>query len=375
MILKRTSPEEMLAVVQAFWRAHPGPLSGEDSSAHRFFVVPRYNALLRADPKAIANFFSYMSTGGGWRAVITKSMLLAACRSRWALRVAEKVGVIRGSVDTTGYPGVQWGVVDALVAEWQFVACFSLPEQTVTHCLSHERYSRCLHNEVGARSEVARWVRVPELKAVHMTWPSGWTEPIIQGGGKFLDKSPYFADAQAAMLRVYHETQEETNLNEYLERLESLTEERYSEGSEVANRLRGVIERVRTLSGPQGEEGLDLARCHGDLNRGQVIVEDGEAYLIDWSESEMAAVFHDLMYSAMFHYGWRDFLSAVEVPALETLRRGLLPILQLYDPPLMVGIVLVEVGVKQYVDYNEGRGTIKIWNNLIDHYIELFKYQ
>jgi hypothetical protein len=153
--------------------------------------------------------------------------------------------------------------------------------------------------------------------------------------------------------------------------LESLTEERYSKGSEVASRLRGVIERVRTLSRSQGEGGIDLARCHGDLNRGQVIVGDGEAYLIDWSESEMAAVFHDLMYSAMFHYGWRDFLSAVEVPALETLRRGLLPTLDLYDPPLMVGVVLAEVGVKQYVDYNENRGTIKGWVKITDHYLSM----
>lgn len=376
MKLKRTTPDEMFAIVQKCLTAHPGPLGTDEALRARFFVVQRYNAVLRADREAIRGFFSYMSLGGSRRAAAFSLVLQAASVSKLALRAARKAGIVQDVLDTAPYPGVRWNAVDALVAEWQFVACFSLPEGSVTHCLAHPKYERCLFNEVEARREVAGTVRVPELLASYPEWPSGYTERIVRGRRKVSRGDAHFERAQAMMLKLYARTQEEVELDAYLNRLEGEASQRYGENADVASLLARLVGRVKELDAlaqrgdPKRAGTISLVRCHGDLNHNQVVVEDGTPHLIDWSESQTASVTHDLFYTAVFHLGWRDFGGPLEAEGLETLREGLRGTLHRYSPALLAGLMLAEVAMKQHVDFNEGRGTSKRWVKIVDRYLE-----
>lgn len=369
MKLKRTTPEQMFAIVRDFWVAWPGALSGE-SQPQRFFVVPRYNAVLRADPGAIHNFFSFMSLGGSVHAAVIKPVLQAACHSRLALKAALRAGYIHSVCDSSVYPGVRWDAGDALVAQWQFVGCFSLPHRLVAHCLADPRYAYYLQNEIEARREVARIVPIPQLRAVHMEWPSGWTERIIRGRKRVRNDDPPFAWAQAGMLQVYQQTRQDMRLLDYLDQLAALARERYAEDAEPRRRIEALLERVKSISHLESSRDLWVSRCHGDLGPEQVVVDQEKAYLVDWCGSEATSVFHDLIYSALFRYGWRDFEQPVSVPVLEPLRQGLNEALQGYPPALTVGLVLAEMGVKEYVDYGWGKGRLKAWSKIVDHYLE-----
>ena len=101
----------------------------------------------------------------------------------------------------------------------------------------------------------------------------------------------------------------------------------------------------------------------------QVLVEDGQPYVIDWSESETATGTHDFVYSAVFHNGWDRYTGPVDVPVLARLRDGLGEYLERFTPAVWMGVMLAEVGVKQYVDYNERRGTLRRWTHLADRYL------
>src|SRR5690606_12464310 len=109
-------------------------------------------------------------------------------------------GVVHEVLSSEPYPGVRWSAVDALVAEWQFVASFSLPEQLVAPCLAHPKYDRCLRNEVEGRREAAGILRVPELKEAYMSWPAGWTESIVMGSRRISGESDHFRQVQAGLL-------------------------------------------------------------------------------------------------------------------------------------------------------------------------------
>lgn len=367
MILKRTSPSEMLSIVQAFQKACSGSLSGSEVLSPRFLVVPRYNALLRSDSGAIRRFFSFMSLRGSHRARALEVLLRGALHSRFLLKALMRAGHVEGVLNTDAFPGVKWSRVDALVAEWQFVACFS-SDHTVTHCLAHPKYEGHLDNELVAREEVVGIVPIPELVSAIRGWPSGWTEAIVGADRKA--NSSQFSEIQRSLLDLYRSRGVEASVGEYLVTMRLKAEERYAENEFVLERIVRLIKRAEALSGG-GRTALLLARCHGDLNLNQVLVEDGKPYLIDWSESEVAAVFHDYVYSAVFHYRWREFSREIEVPELEPMKTGLGGELSRHPPAFYIGVMLAEVGVKQHVDYNERRGTLKGWTRLVDSFLEV----
>lgn len=363
MTLKRTTPEQMLTIVSDFWAARPGPLSGNDPGPHRFFVVPKYQALVRADPKAVASFFSFMALGkSSW---LYRPLLTAACWSGLALKGAIKSGRIHGLVEAPA--GVRWSAVDALLAEWQFVACFSLSEGLVAHCLSYEKYHRCLINEIEGRAAAGGSLNVPEMLAAYTSAPAGWTEQVVRADGKVLADDEPYQQVQVGLLGMYLATGREVAMADYLDALLQRADEAH-EHEDVIAIIRVLVDRARSLCG-EFEGSIWLARCHGDVNTRQILVEDGVPYVIDWSESEEASATHDFVYAAVFHHGWKDYDQPIDVPVLETLRRGLDERLRQYPPAFWVALTLAEVGVKQFVDFNERRGMLKRWAHISSRYL------
>lgn len=369
MKLKRSTPDEMVSIVQTFWTVNGGSLSGTEEAPQSFMVVPRYNALIRAHPQAVRAFFSYMGVKRSPRARVLELLLVVATRSRFVLNWLIRSGTVVAALSTSSYLGVKWSEVDALLSEWQFVACFSSKYGSVTHCLSDPKYGGHLRNELNARGEVVGIVPIPKLGRVVLEWPSGWTEAIVKAERKATPAE--FDQIQIALLKLYRSSATKATVREYLSLLKARVEERYKHNEFMVRRMAHVFERVVELAGERVHDEISLARCHGDLSPSQVLVSEEGMCLIDWSESEVSSIFHDFVCTSLFYHRWRDFGSEIDVASLSTMRMGLSRDLRRYPPAFYIGVVLLEIGLKQHVDYNEGRGTLKGWSRLTDTLLDL----
>ena len=378
--MKRVTVGEMFRLAHGYLR-ETGAAPGPGAASVPFVVVPQLRACVRLDPASVQLYFDHVHPRRSWRTGATRALLSAAART---LRV--RSALFRGPVgralgspfvyDPAGdLPHVDWAAVDVLLAEWQFVGVFSASAGTVSHVLTDDKYERCLENEVAARESLGPWVSLPPVLRASRTGPAkGWTEPFLLNEVALDERRDPFLELQAMLCVAYAATGEEADAAGYLDGLDRRAEALYpaepGAAESVGRPLRQLLRSVRAQVAEHGVGTLPLARCHGDLSFGQVLSAGGQTALIDWSESEIAVAFHDYVYAALWHHGWRDFASPIAVRDLRVMRSGLWEVLQRVPPLLAVGLVLAEVALKQHVDYNERRGTVKMWGRLAEHYAQ-----
>ena len=377
--MKRTSAGDMFRLAAAYLR-ETAPTNGARGASAPFAVLPQFMACVRLDPESIRLYFAHLHPRANWRTRAARVLLTAATKAPPARSavfegpVARALGGAFVYDPAADYPDVDWAGVDVLLAEWQFVGVFSGRAGTVSHVLIDDKYERCLQNEVEARESLAAWVSAPPVLRARQVGPvKGWTEPFLLNEATLDERRDPFDELQAMLCVAYAATAEETDLGDYVGRLEQQAGRVYPAGAGAAEAvgepLRRVLADVRAQAEREGAGTVPIARCHGDLNLGQVMVTGDDKALIDWSESEPAVAFHDYVYNALWRHGWDDLSAYPDVPWLRVLRSGLRDALGRVSPRLAAGLVLAEVALKQHVDYNEQRGTIKIWTRLADHYL------
>ena len=356
------------------------PASGDPQSSAPFAVLPQFNACVRLDPESVRLYFAHLHPRANWRTRAARALLTAAAKAlsvRAAVFAGPAARALGGAFaydPAADYPDVDWTGVDVLLAEWQFVGVFSGRAGTVSHVLIDDKYERCLQNEVDARASLAAWVSAPPVLRARQVGPiKGWTEPFLLNEATLDERRDPFDELQAMLCVAYAATAEETDAADYVDGLVRRAEDLYPAGGGAAESVGGLLRQIlvdlRAQVGREGVGAIPIARCHGDLNLGQVMVAGGDKALIDWSESEPAVAFHDYVYNALWRHGWDDLSAYPDVPWLRVLRSGLRDALGRVSPRLAAGLVLAEVALKQHVDYNERRGTIKTWTRLADHYL------
>ena len=361
--MKRTSAREMFRLADAYLQAAP---SGARVSTVPFVVLPRFDACIRLDAKAIRLFFAHLHRASSWRARAFRAFLLGLAAV--PRRLARSFSGVAIYDPAALYPDTDWTRVDVLLAEWQFVGVFSESEGVVSHVLTASKYERCFRNEVEAREVMRPFVPLPETLRVEREGARGWTESFFPNEAMQEKRRAAFAELQRAMCRAYTETGDRVSLADYLTGLETLRAERYLGGNEeTSERLQRMIAWARGQGSCEGVGPVLIARGHGDFNLGQVLVSGDECVLIDWSESETGLAIHDYVQSALWSYGWRDLTSPIDVPDLYPMRDELATELARVSPLLAIVLVLIEIGVKQHVDYNAARGSFPAWRTLVDH--------
>jgi hypothetical protein len=372
MKYKRLTLEEVADVLTRAAPFFPSVLGGRDCARASFLGIPRFGVLIRARTDSVQAYFRYLHPRSSWRAFVYHIVLLIIvwCRipqlARW-LGLIEAVYTFETS-DAGGLCDV-----DVLLAEWQFVGAFSFKTDTVAHILTHEKYRRCLINEIEARKELAAVVDIPGLLDARMEGAnSGYVEKIVRRDRRCVE-GEVFGQAQRQMLASYSVTGRRVALEHYIADLTKSVERAYV-SPQRDRQLARLVESLLTILDnraprTQGVE-IGLARCHGDFNSRQIIQSSSGMAIVDWSESEYASVFHDYVYSAIWHLGWRGFGESVHVPALEPLRRGISEEMDRFDPLFVVAIVLIEIAAKQTVDYTEKRGTRAVWVRTVSAFVE-----
>lgn len=379
VLMKRTSAGDMFRLAAAYLR-ETAPTDGGRRPSAPFAVLPQFRACVRLDPESIRLYFAHLHPRSNVRTRAVRALLLAAARAPLAKAAAfngpaaRALGGASAYDPSADYPDVDWSSVDVLLAEWQFVGVFSGRAGTVSHVLIDDKYERCLQNEVEARESLAAWVSAPPVLRAHQVGSvKGWTEPFLLNDATLDARRDPFDELQAMLCVAYAATAEETEVVDYVDRLEERADRLYPAGAgaaeTVGDPLRRILVEVRAQAEREGAGSVPIARCHGDLNLGQVVVVGGDKALIDWSESEPAVAFHDYVYNALWRHGWDDLSAYPDIPWLRVLQSGLRDALGRVSPRLAAGLVLAEVALKQHVDYNERRGTIKTWTRLADHYL------
>lgn len=358
--LKRKTPDEMFESVAAFERAHSTSPNMRDGVA-RFFVVSHFHACIRAAPEAVDFYFDTLHPRRSWRTEGVRLVFKAATRSGIARAGLSRAGLLDSVYDAAPLEGVSWSEFDVLLAEWQFTGAFSASKGTVSHVLTQERYAENLRNEVEARRQLGDVVRIPHL---HGSWTSGeargWTEETIFQSPP-ADSRP-FDEGQRMMLRAYEVTRETVNLDDYLDRLAALCHTRYADSPSVVKApVDDLLALARVSAAKAKLHSIPLARCHGDLNWAQMVGPPEAPLLIDWSESEVCSIFHDLVYSSIRYGRWRGYTDKKYPDMMTVLRDGLQDDMVAVPGIFASALVLAEVGIKQHVDHVCERGSFSAW--------------
>ena len=371
--LKRKTPQEMIESAATFERAHgpatPVPNTGGRGGAS-FFVVPRFHACIRTSPSAVDFYFDVLHPRRSWRTLGVRTAFKAAVFSRAARTALTRSGLLHSVHPAPHVPGVQWEDFDVLLGEWQFTGAFSGRRGTVSHILTQDQYADSLQNEVGARRALEGVVRTPRI---HGAWTEGeargWTEDIVFQSPPADDRP--VDQAQAMMLQAYRATRSTVSMGLYIDGLQEKADERYAGGpAEAKGRVDALLDLARRTSDEAGLHSLTLARCHGDLNWAQMVGPPEAPFLIDWSESEVCAVFHDLVFSSIRYGRWRNYADKDYPDMFGILRDELRDEMDGVPGAFASALVLAEVGVKQYVDHTQGRGTWRDWRNHVDELFE-----
>ena len=365
--MKRTTASEMFRLTDAYLRATRPPASAAPTP---FAVLPRFGACIRLNPGAVGFFFANLHGRPSWRSRALQAALEVL--ALWPHQLSARVPGLTVFDPSACYPSTDWAGIDVLLAEWQFVGVFSGAKGTVSHVLTEPKYARCFRNEVEGRAAMRPFVPLPETLHVEREGTRGWTEAFSPNTASPNARRAAFDELQRAMCRAYAEVDETVPTATYLAELRVRAADRYAGGNaDVLGRLGRLTAWAEDQAVREGADAIRVARGHGDFNLGQVLAAEDAHVLIDWSESERAVVFHDYVQAALWSYGWRDVGVPIDVPDLAPMRGELAPDLDALSPLLAVALVLAEIGVKQHVDYNEARGTVRSWTALADRALDL----
>ncbi|MDT0632221.1 hypothetical protein [Rubrivirga litoralis] len=367
--IKGKTPPQMFESVGAFERAHRPQDATPPGGAVDFFVVPRFHACIQTTPSAVDFYFDVLHPRQSWRTLAIRTVFKAAISSRVVRGGLVRAGLLHSVYAAPPVPNVRWADFEVLLGEWQFSGAFCDRLGTVSHVLTHDRNADRLRNEVDARRELAGVVSLPRLHAASLDGDArGWIEDVVYESPPADDRPLDWA--QRAMLRAYDATRETARVGEYLDRLQAETDERYAAAPpEVKRSVDALLDLARRSADEAGVRELALARCHGDLNWMQMVGPLDAPVLIDWSESEVCSVFHDLVYSSIRYGRWRNY-PAKDYPDMYAVLRDALRDEMAGVPGIFASaLVLAEVGVKQHVDHVRELGSWGAWRN---HVRELF---
>ena len=359
----------MFESVAAFERVRPDAPIGPGGGAVDFFVIPRFHSCIQAAPSAVDFYFDVLHPRRSWRTLAVRTALKVAVFSRAARRGLVRSGLLHSVYTAPPVHGVRWTDFEVLLAEWQFTGAFCGRRGTVSHVLTQLRYAGHLRNEVGARRALDGVVRLPRLHAASVDGEArGWTEDIVYQSPPADDRSLDWA--QRAMLRAYDATRETVRVGEYVDQLQAATDERYAAAPPaVKASVDALLDLVRRSANDAGVEEVELARCHGDLNWAQMVGPPEAPALIDWGESEVCSVFHDLVYSSIRYGRWRNYPAKNYPDMYAILREALRDKMAAIPGIFASALVLAEVGVKQHIDHSNEAGSWRHWRN---HVGELF---
>lgn len=367
--LKRFDVHEMFGHVAKFGQRWPC-VHREQQVSTEFFVIPRYNACVRANSRSIDFFFHYLHRVHSLRSKAFHQVLKAACKAPFIRKLLIKMGVVEEVVQTGPYTGVDWSQIDVLFAEWHFVGAFSGENGEVAHVLGFPEFRKRLERELNARSELRDVIPIPETKQSFLDAPAGWVEQIVGSKkGQLIEKKDY-ERAQKMLLNSYWRLSHKADPEVYLRRLITQIYDRYDEPEKTLPALEELIRHAQILTSHIGDRKITLGRTHGDFKPSQLLIDESEIYIIDWSESTHTWIVHDLIDILIS----KDVFSFNEyrMPGhIEVLFEGLQ--FELKEVPLQLPFVitLLEIAVRQHVVFSEGRGPIKRWKkaaeNVLNH--------
>lgn len=364
--LKRVEVSDLFKRVNSFFTKNE--LCKSTKINQQYFIIKRMHACVRIEFSSIMFFYNHIYRVNTYRTKIYFALLIGACYSKFLKNLLFKLNLVDSIEVLPSYYHTAWNTVDVLYAEWDFITIFSASKNEVVHLLNDSKYLTKLFNEVEARRELHSIINIPSLKSYNLNNNGFWIDSLaVSRNGQYIFDID-FENAQEQIIKAYENTKKFQELRLYLSNIYIKSKNVYAgEFLSYITNLYNFI--LSNCNHELLDSKLRIVRCHGDFNRGQILKNKNEVFIIDWAESEENFILHDVVYNFLMsensiNINWDVIRRSYSVLYSYVTKE----VNKFANSELISAIVLIEVANKQFAAYNENKGNKLQWVKLYKQY-------